>query len=113
MQPSGDPGTQARWSWVTDAKLCAKMDLLLDQNPTVSISAPCGNCIGIRKVESVADVGKTNVNPAGMSGLGGGEGGGDGEMAESGGPAGGLANCMSQRCVSAIARRSHLVVALR
>ena len=67
----------------------------------------------MRNVESVADVGNTNVNPAGMSGLGGGDGGGDGEMAESGGPAGGELNTINHLCVSAIARRSHLVAADR
>jgi hypothetical protein len=67
----------------------------------------------MRNVESVADVGNTNVNPAGISGLGGGDGGGDGDMAEMGGPAGGLLNVINHLCVSAIARRSHRVVAER
>jgi len=67
----------------------------------------------MRSVESVADVGNTNTNPDGIVGLGGGDGGGDGEIPESGGPAGGLVNSMRVREVSAIAKRSHLVVAER
>jgi len=67
----------------------------------------------MRSVESVAEVGNVTLNPEGIVGDGGGAGGGDGEIPESGGPAGGLVNSMRVREVSAIAKRSQRVVADR
>ena len=67
----------------------------------------------MRSVDKVADGGNTKLNPAGMFGLGGGDGGGDGEMPEMGGRDGGEVNVINHRFVSASARRSHLVVADR
>ncbi len=64
-------------------------------------------------MESVADVGDVNTNPAGMAGEGGKSGGGDGDVPITGGRAGGLLNSINHLVVKPMASLSQRVVAER
>ena len=67
----------------------------------------------MRKVDRVAEYGSTKLNPDGIEGEGGGEGGGRMDSRSIGGAEGGELNCISHLWVSEMARRSQRVDWLR